>query len=351
MADHVTIKDIAREAGVSLGSVHLALADKPGVSEKTRQRIKEIAERLDYKPNILASNLKRETRTVAVALPKKDQKSRFYHDYMWDAIADAEAAAKELNLQILKLEYTNLAETLYQLDLTGISGLITVGYPEEDYDDAIHRITDSGIPVILIDNDMPESGRLSCLQPDSKAIGELTGELLVDMVHRMDGKLLVCAGSRKYPNHYRIVDSVSDYLEAANIKDRVLKIYLEDAEAKEEEYLEKLLRDERICGCCSVNSRTTKTLCEALVSSGKAHCIPAIGNGLFEESAQYLREGVLTALIHKRPYEQCYRAFQTMADLLAKAIQPASPVMYTSADIVFKSNLLQYDEISFRMIR
>ncbi|MDD3251572.1 MAG: LacI family DNA-binding transcriptional regulator [Lachnospiraceae bacterium] len=351
MANKITIKDIAREAGVSLGSVHLALADKAGVSDSTRQRIKEIAQRLDYKPNILASNLKRETRTVAVALPKRDAKSRFYHDYMWNAIADAEAMAKELNLQILKLEYTNLPETLYQIDLSEISGLITVGYPEEDYDEAIHRVTDAGIPTILVDNDMPESGRMSCLQPDTQSIGELTGELLLDMIHRIDGKILVCGGSRKYPNHYRIVDAVSEYLEAAHVKDRVLKVYLEDVDQDGGAYLEQLLRDEQVCGCCSVNSRTTKTLAEALLNSGKAHYIPAIGNGLFRESAQYLKDGVLTALIDKRPYEQCYRAFHTMADLLAKAIQPAGAVMYVGADVVFRSNLSQYDKVSFRMIR
>ena len=42
MKRRVTIKDIAAEAGVSLGTVHLALSDKPGVGAVTRERIRQI---------------------------------------------------------------------------------------------------------------------------------------------------------------------------------------------------------------------------------------------------------------------------------------------------------------------
>ncbi|MEW6230296.1 MAG: LacI family DNA-binding transcriptional regulator, partial [Bacillota bacterium] len=52
----VTVKDVAREAGVSICTVSRVLngthTDK--VSEKTRNRVLETAERLDYHPNILA---------------------------------------------------------------------------------------------------------------------------------------------------------------------------------------------------------------------------------------------------------------------------------------------------------
>ena len=54
----VTIKDIAREAGVGLTSVSRALNDQPGVSETTRKRILEVAERLDFSPNPHARGLK-----------------------------------------------------------------------------------------------------------------------------------------------------------------------------------------------------------------------------------------------------------------------------------------------------
>ena len=47
----VTIKDIAREAGVSIASVSRALNGMDGISEKKRSRILRVCERLSYTPN------------------------------------------------------------------------------------------------------------------------------------------------------------------------------------------------------------------------------------------------------------------------------------------------------------
>jgi len=53
----VTIKDIARIAGVSYSCVSRALLDKKEISEETKKRIRKIAEELDYHPNYIAKGL------------------------------------------------------------------------------------------------------------------------------------------------------------------------------------------------------------------------------------------------------------------------------------------------------
>jgi LacI family transcriptional regulator len=57
MESMATIKDIARAARVSVTAVSMALNNRPGVSPQTRQRIAEIAERLNYRPNYIAKSL------------------------------------------------------------------------------------------------------------------------------------------------------------------------------------------------------------------------------------------------------------------------------------------------------
>jgi LacI family transcriptional regulator len=52
-----TIKDIAKAAKASITAVSLALNNRPGVSDKTRERIARIAKRLDYHPNLSAMTL------------------------------------------------------------------------------------------------------------------------------------------------------------------------------------------------------------------------------------------------------------------------------------------------------
>ncbi len=54
----VTIKDLAKAAGVSDATVSLALSGHPRISEKTRERIRQVAEELHYFPNLSARSLR-----------------------------------------------------------------------------------------------------------------------------------------------------------------------------------------------------------------------------------------------------------------------------------------------------
>lgn len=53
----ITIKDIARELGVSPSTVSRALKDNPDISQETRDAIHKYAREHNYKPNVLALNL------------------------------------------------------------------------------------------------------------------------------------------------------------------------------------------------------------------------------------------------------------------------------------------------------
>ncbi|GLC81829.1 LacI family DNA-binding transcriptional regulator [Lacrimispora brassicae] len=62
-----TIKELAKCCGVSVATVSNILNNKPGASEKTRKMVLEMAEKLDYTPNIVAKNLKlQKTRSIGV---------------------------------------------------------------------------------------------------------------------------------------------------------------------------------------------------------------------------------------------------------------------------------------------
>jgi DNA-binding LacI/PurR family transcriptional regulator len=53
----VTIRDIAREAGVSKAAVSYVINDKKGVGDETRKKIEDVIEKYDYRPNFLSKNL------------------------------------------------------------------------------------------------------------------------------------------------------------------------------------------------------------------------------------------------------------------------------------------------------
>ena len=70
MKEKATLKQIAKELGVSVSTVSKALNNSSEISEATKIKIKEFAKLKNYKPNIIALNLKtRQTKTIGVVLP------------------------------------------------------------------------------------------------------------------------------------------------------------------------------------------------------------------------------------------------------------------------------------------
>jgi len=68
----ITIKDVAKEAGVSVAAASLALNGKGSLSDETRAKIIAVAERLNYTPNALAKGLvtNNKINTIGLIIPK-----------------------------------------------------------------------------------------------------------------------------------------------------------------------------------------------------------------------------------------------------------------------------------------
>ena len=70
MRSKATLKQIAKELGVSVSTVSKALNGSPEISEPTKQRVQEYAKLKNYKPNVIGLNLKnRRTKTIGVLIP------------------------------------------------------------------------------------------------------------------------------------------------------------------------------------------------------------------------------------------------------------------------------------------
>ena len=68
LPERIRIKDIARLADVSVGTVDRVLHGRTGVSEASRKRVEEILKQLDYQPNMYASALASNKKYLFVCL-------------------------------------------------------------------------------------------------------------------------------------------------------------------------------------------------------------------------------------------------------------------------------------------
>lgn len=91
-----SIKDVAREAGVSIATVSRVLNDVDVVNEDTKKKVTEAIKKLGYRPNIVARSLKTQrTRTIGIVIP--DISSQFYPEI----VRGAEDVANIYNYNII----------------------------------------------------------------------------------------------------------------------------------------------------------------------------------------------------------------------------------------------------------
>ena len=96
----ITIKDVAREANVSVATVSRALNGHENVAPDVRQRVLEVADRLQYSPHHAARSLSsRRTHTIGVVLPD------LYGEFFSELMRGIDAVAREAGRHLLVSSY------------------------------------------------------------------------------------------------------------------------------------------------------------------------------------------------------------------------------------------------------
>jgi LacI family transcriptional regulator len=150
----ITIKDIARELGVSVSTVSRALQNHPDISEQTKMLVRECANRLHYKPNLMASNLRTsKNTTIGVVIPELN------HHFFASVLDGIEQAANEAGYNILicqSSENVTREEQNVQMLLNGRVAGMLVGVSKQTVRlQHLQDVIDSGVPLVLYDRPCP----------------------------------------------------------------------------------------------------------------------------------------------------------------------------------------------------
>jgi DNA-binding LacI/PurR family transcriptional regulator len=173
------IVEIAKKAGVSPATVSRALRGLHHVNERTRKKIIDAAQALDYpiRPDMLPRSEGGKTNTVGVIAPFL---SRWYFS---QALAGIEQALREAGLDLLLYNFAQVdarQRVFQQKKLVGkVDGLIVISLPptEKEFD----RILGLGIPVSLLGNADP---RCSSVTVDDMKGAETAAQHLIEMGHK-----------------------------------------------------------------------------------------------------------------------------------------------------------------------
>ena len=196
------IVEIAKRAGVSPATVSRALRGMHHVNERTRAKIIEAAQHLDYpiRPDLLPASATTRTNTIGVIAPFI---SRWYFS---QALAGVEQALREAGMDLLLYNFAQVdarQRVFQQKKLVGkVDGLIVISLPptEKEFD----QILGLGIPVSLLGI---ASNRCSSVSIDDIKGAELATQHLIDMGHR---DIAIMVGQNSYNFNFEVSNQRKD---------------------------------------------------------------------------------------------------------------------------------------------
>lgn len=179
-ATMVTLKELAKMLNISVSTVSKALNDSHEISEITKKRVKELADKLNYKPNRIAQQLKsNQTRTVGVILPTVT------NPFFAEVLHGIESAATKNDYDIIVcLSNETLFKEKRSLELLAngsVDGFILAVAREsqvQNHTAHLQKVIDNNIPMLLFDRVMENVDCNKIIVDDYQSVYDATLHLI-----------------------------------------------------------------------------------------------------------------------------------------------------------------------------
>jgi LacI family transcriptional regulator len=344
-----TVKEIARLAGVSIGTVDRVLHGRGGVSAGTKLRVDGIIASLEYRPNALARQLSlNKEYCIRVAIPRADQDS----GYWALCLAGIERASRDLAPYRIKVKvdefdrYDGAAcrALLDELSADPRDGILLAPLLPEELAPVLERLGGrdgrdgrSPVPYAFFDCALEGASPVAAVSQDAFRGGYLAGRI---------ASLLAPGGRRfaainPHPGDRHIALRVQGFESFFRERGRAEVV---EAECPGLEGPER--RDDRL----SVLFSAGEGFDGALVANSQGHAVaewladrggprPALLSwDLVPANARALREGKLDCVVSQRPAEQAREALERLFRAVVHGDQPDGPAV-VPLEVYFKENL------------
>lgn len=341
-----TIPQIAKLAGVSIGTVDRVLHNRGYVKEETRKKVEKAMDELDYKPNQAAQGL---------AIRKKKIKFLFmipktkFNPFFIDVKNSALKKAKELEKYAVKtdiLDYpdnkTDEKKLLSDLkkSLSDYDGVCIMSKESALNDFLIAEHEKQKFPLVFYntkDNKEPDFAYVGC---DYKAAGKMAAGLTA-LIGGEDAKL--CFFSEINDIKESSEERIAGFLEEAKEKYPKMEIcgrwnITSDRKTNEKNVDEMLSKTVGKKIVYVVNPRDYD-ICRIIAEKDKEKSVKIITNDLVEVQHEMFKLGIISATICQEPEKQGEMPLDILFNYLAYGIKPER-INYTNLEIKILQSIM-----------
>jgi LacI family transcriptional regulator len=345
----VTMRDVAKKAGVSLATVGRALNGRP-VRSSTAEKINTAVAEIGYKPNIYAIRLNASgRRRFLVYIP--DAQNLFVQ-ILCDKVLENAAELRRLGIEVELVRYdqSRCDDFSNELRKSGldVDGIVVMAPSHPAITEAINDLASSGKHVVTLVSDQPSSRRAGFAGVDNLAAGRTGGDLIGRMLGARVGPILCVMPTFHILDHIERAAGFQQVLSDAYPDLRVVEFRCPDMSREDASvpispdqaavYIADALNETGpVAGVYSTGGNT-RAIATALTASSKGMRPLFVGSDLTPVSRRLLAEGVMDAVIEQSPATQARRALDMLVSL-SDGETPESGSGSDNVQIIMRFNL------------
>ena len=344
---NIRIKDIARLAGVSKGTVDRVLHKRGRVSTEAHQKVMKVLEEIDYKPNLIARTLSSNKTNRIIALlpnPAADE----YWALTEAGIHQAEGEWSHYNINI-EIRYfdpydkASFKEKANDALLTKPNGIVTAPIFYDEAVIAFRNIRKEGIPYVLFNTNIPAVKPLCFIGQDGFHSGKV-GAGLMYLGQQEGGKLAVLHLDEDIHNSVHLIEKERGFREYFQDRNKIqFDVYAHNLRPNSPGFdrnLAWVLEDPLLRGIFVSTSNGTSVVASCLEKNGKEK-IRLIGYDILEQNLKYLRRGTIEFLINQNPKKQAFLGITYLANHLVFKKAPPEMDLFP-LEVITQENVDSY---------
>lgn len=310
MTEKYTIKDIAKLAGVSKGTVDRVLHNRGKVSQKALDKVNEVLDKIDYEPNLIARNLKNNKVYRIVAIipdPNMDP-------YWQPCVSGLEQAIKEFRAfsVSIKIFYFNPESKSSFLSVnkevikSSPDAILLAPLFYKETLNVVKEYNDLGVLVSTINNQVQSEFIKNFVSQDLFKSGRVVAKLF-DLLYGK-GQIAIVHIDESYKNATHMQEKESGFRnyfsEKKDCDYEILTLNLKNPNYEANFF--NFIKDNPNLSGIFVTTSKAYQVAKMIKETQSIKKIGVIGYDLIDKNVSYLNEGVIDFLIHQNPKNQAY---------------------------------------------
>jgi len=342
----IRIKDIAKIAGVSIGTVDRVIHSRGEVAEKTRVKVQNILKETNYSPNVMAQVLKSRKRYHLVSLlPSPSEDNPFWKKHpqgMFRAVEELDPFPVTLSEVTFDMQSEEdfQKKTGLVLDLNPDGVLLAPIFKSESVA-FCSNLNKKSIPFVFVDGYIEDTGFLAYIGEEIFQSGRVAGQL-VDMITPEKSDILVVTIARNIQNVHHLTHRTEGFLSyfqnpGKNIGKKIIINIPDPSSDMVQSAIDKAFLENPGIGSIFI-AGSRSYLIALYLNKKRLKSINLIGYDLLDSNVKFLKSGTTRFLIGQRPEEQTYKGIKKLFEYLSLHKVP-DKIEYLPVDIVTSENV------------